>query len=332
MLSLACGFMGGISVALYLIGSPVLPDPTPQLWTPALAQTTNAMPMAVSVPQHLQQARVGFPSTFTNTRSIEMVHASSQQALPWREIVDQTHVATNVSMASTLFVIGCVAMLGAYLVHLWVNMQKVQLNGQMMPKYDGQSKPPTPPQTHGSLGRRSALALAPVVMLAPGHIGVHAEPETLVAQGPDGKWSFTYPPDWEVSNKLVKTHFQELEVKSTTIKKCTVGIAVDPIKLDSLENFGDPDFVGERVVAVDRKREGVTEVTLNGAYNTPKDGQTYYLLDYQSKTERGDYHYLAKVAVDKGFLFVMTAKVREDVWVEGEPLVRQILESLKVPA
>ena len=333
MLPLTCGFMGGLTVTLYLMGSPMLPSPTAQLWTPVLVHTTDAMPVALPLPQYLQQAHAGVPQALANARSTNMVHVPSQHApLPWQEIVDQAHAATNVTMTSTISVIGCVAMLGAYLVHLGVNMQNVRSNGQVMPKYDRQSTPPPPPHKQGSLGRRSVLALAPVVMLAPGPVRVHAEPETLVAQGPDGKWSFTYPSDWEVSNKLVKTHFQELEVKSATIKKCTVGIAVDPIKLESLESFGDPDFVGERVVAVDRKREGVNKVTMNGAYNTPKDGHTYYFLDYQSETERGDYHYLAKVAVDKGFLFVMTAKVREDVWQEGEPLVRQVLESLKVPA
>ncbi len=43
---------------------------------------------------------------------------------------------------------------------------------------------------------------------------------------------------------------QELEVSSTTLKKCSVGLAVDPIRLESLEKFGDPQFVGERVVGI----------------------------------------------------------------------------------
>eukprot|EP00667_Euglena_gracilis_P013436 EG_transcript_13851 len=152
------------------------------------------------------------------------------------------------------------------------------------------------------------------------------------ASGPTQSWSFEYPADWETARKPLKTHFEELEVNSPTLKKCSVGLAVDPIKLPSLEAFGDPAFVGERVVGVEKTRDGVLSAQLLGATNEPRDGLAYYELEYAVAGSRGEYHHLARVAVAKGYLFVLTAKVKEATWSEAEPIVRQILRSFRVQA
>mmetsp|Transcript_5985 Transcript_5985/g.25038 ORF Transcript_5985/g.25038 Transcript_5985/m.25038 type:complete len:156 (-) Transcript_5985:106-573(-) len=51
---------------------------------------------------------------------------------------------------------------------------------------------------------------------------------------------------------------------------------VDPVKLADLSEFGDASFVGDRVVAAERARDGVTEARLLDARALQKDGTTYY--------------------------------------------------------
>ena len=65
----------------------------------------------------------------------------------------------------------------------------------------------------------------------------------------------THPP---THSKPVKTHAEESNVKSDTRKGYTLGVAVDPIKLSSLESFGTPEFVGDRIIKV---RVGVSPCT-----------------------------------------------------------------------
>lgn len=44
---------------------------------------------------------------------------------------------------------------------------------------------------------------------------------------------------------------------------------------------------------------------LLGATNEPRDGLAYYELEYAVAGSRGEYHHLARVAVAKGYLFVL---------------------------
>ena len=105
---------------------------------------------------------------------------------------------------------------------------------------------------------------------------------------------------------------------------------MDPIKLASLEKFGDPTFVAERVVNVERNKNGVREVKLLDAANAPRDGLSYYTMEYEVDSERGYYHYLAKLTVANGFLYVLTAKVKDGSWEEGRPAVQKILDTMQV--
>lgn len=85
------------------------------------------------------------------------------------------------------------------------------------------------------------------------------------------------------------------------------GLAVDPIKLDSLASFGTPEFVGARVVGVEKKKDGVLSASLLGAAS---DGQ-YYDIEYSNESTHGNNHYKSRIAIRGGKLFVFTVQCKQ---------------------
>jgi hypothetical protein len=109
-----------------------------------------------------------------------------------------------------------------------------------------------------------------------------------------GLWGFTYPSDFVEAGKPVKTHLEEVNLKSPSRRDYSVGLAVDPIKLESLELFGSPQFVGKRIIHTELKREGVTNATLDRSMSTLEQGNTYYDVEYSSESTRGLKHIVSR--------------------------------------
>ena len=63
--------------------------------------------------------------------------------------------------------------------------------------------------------------------------------------------------------KPLKTHFDEVNFKSTTVPGYEIGITVDPVRIDSLIDFGTPEEVAAKVVLAEVNRDGVLEVKLS---------------------------------------------------------------------
>ena len=142
-----------------------------------------------------------------------------------------------------------------------------------------------PPRNLGtSLSRRDALvagSLGPAVLGARAAAAAAADApveDTLVAD--DGSFSLRFPADaFERYGKPVKTHQLEANIKSRRRKGFVIGVAVDPVKLESLEAFGNPDFVGQRVIGVERKKDGTLDARLDSTRATSDaKGKTYYEL------------------------------------------------------
>lgn len=57
---------------------------------------------------------------------------------------------------------------------------------------------------------------------------------------------------YKKSNKPVKTHMDEVQFKKSGGTE--VGITVDPVKIDSLEQFGTPKQVAKRVLDAEVSR------------------------------------------------------------------------------
>ena len=143
----------------------------------------------------------------------------------------------------------------------------------------------------------------------------------------DGSFEFDYDEGFVESSKPVKTHVEEVLVKQG---KRQVGVVVDRVKINSLEDFGSPNFVGEKVVGSERNRDGVTEATFIGADKEIKNGTTYYVLEYTNASTRGDNHFLSKVAIKDGRLYILTAQARIDDYDAAKPSLYKALDSFRI--
>ena len=153
-------------------------------------------------------------------------------------------------------------------------------------------------------------------------------PETAVDAGKT--FTFQYPSNFVFFAKPVKTHLVEYNVKSEGRKGYTMGAVVDPVKLESLESFGTPDFVGNRIVTVEKGRDGVTGAELKQASKVVVGGVTYYDIDYVNESKRGNNHYAARVGIQEGKLYVLTVqtKIKDFDEIEGE--VRAVVDSFRI--
>lgn len=162
------------------------------------------------------------------------------------------------------------------------------------------------------------LASAPAVRL----------PETAVDAGKT--FTFQYPSNFVFFAKPVKTHLVEYNVKSEGRKGYTMGAVVDPVKLESLEGFGSPDFVGNRIVAVEKGRDGVFGAELKQATKVVVGGVTYYDIDYVNESKRGNNHYAARVGIREGKLYVLTVQTKIQDFDEIEGEVRAVIDSFQI--
>ncbi|CAN8062755.1 unnamed protein product [Agarophyton chilense] len=125
-------------------------------------------------------------------------------------------------------------------------------------------------------------------------------------------FSFSYPSNWSVKKKPIKTHLSEVIVTSDKDAATTAGLVVDSVKLSSIESFGTPQQVGEKVLAVETKKESVNNATIQSASSETRNGLTYYTLDYTVDSSRGIKRYIAKVTVTGGQLYVLTTQAKVD--------------------
>eukprot|EP00547_Thalassionema_nitzschioides_P009225 CAMPEP_0194225604 /NCGR_PEP_ID=MMETSP0156-20130528/39983_1 /TAXON_ID=33649 /ORGANISM="Thalassionema nitzschioides, Strain L26-B" /LENGTH=161 /DNA_ID=CAMNT_0038957623 /DNA_START=247 /DNA_END=732 /DNA_ORIENTATION=- len=147
--------------------------------------------------------------------------------------------------------------------------------------------------------------------------------------GSDYSYSFQPPKDTEESNKLLKTHLDEVNFISSSLKGYQYGIIVDPVRINSLKEFGTPEEVAARVVTAEVNRDGVFDVTL---VKDPIIEETSgsYILNYLSKGKRGDKHFVCKIAVAKNKLYVLTAQVKEEKYLSMEKEIMEVVGTFLV--
>lgn len=120
-------------------------------------------------------------------------------------------------------------------------------------------------------------------------------------------YKFSYPSDWSESGKPVKTHLHELLLSGSGRLK--VGITIDPVKIDSLEQFGTLAQTTDRVLDVERTRDGVKAVTLRAnAAQVSEVEPTYYTIDYVTESSRGTKIFLCKYCIAQRRLYVLQAQ------------------------
>ena len=147
--------------------------------------------------------------------------------------------------------------------------------------------------------------------------------------------TFSYNEDLglEVSPKLVQTHSAEVFLKSSKIKGLSVGVTVDPVKISNVKEFATPQGLAERVVSVEKSKEGVFEANVISASEsqTPvTQAVPAYVIEYSVDSSRGQNHYLVKTTVINSRLYVFTAQAKEDSFPSLAKRLSEVVESFRV--
>ena len=173
-----------------------------------------------------------------------------------------------------------------------------------------------------ALGLASALISPSLAALAEADAGIVERVDAANA------YKFSLPSDWAESGKPVKTHLHELLMSGTGPGRQKVGITIDPVKIDSLEQFGSLTQTTERVLAVEQTRDGVKTVTLRSNSAEVKEGEpTYYLIDYVTDSSRGTKIYLCKYCIANRKLYVMQVQCNVADY-DADASVRTTLQGL----
>lgn len=169
---------------------------------------------------------------------------------------------------------------------------------------------PPAPRPPVVIARRPLLAAAAAAAaLAPGSGESHA---AELAELRDGEFGYrlSYPAEWGFAPKPVKTHLHEALLAGGGVK---VGVTVDPVKIDSLEQFGTPEQTAERVLAVEEGRDGVKSVTLRELRAESSEGEpTYYNIEYATLSSRGKKLFCCKYCIANRRLYVLQVQAKLD--------------------
>lgn len=130
--------------------------------------------------------------------------------------------------------------------------------------------------------------------------------EDFVRQTDQFAYSFKIPSGFLPGNKPLKTHLDEINFSSETIKSYQYGITVDPVRINSMQEFGTPEEVAAKVVLAEVKRDGVFDVTL---MEDPLAGPNFVQLNYKSEGKRGTKRFVTKFYISKQKLYALTAQV-----------------------
>lgn len=165
-----------------------------------------------------------------------------------------------------------------------------------------------------STARRKALAAAlwaPIAAALGISLAAVAD-DVFVRQTNDFGYRFQPPPGFAAGNKPLKTHLDEVNFSSQTMSGFQFGITVDPVRIESLSDFGTPEQVAAKVVTAEVNRDGVFQVQL---VQDPLAGRTssgieYYQLDYLSSGKRGDKRFVCKFYIFGSKLYALTAQCK----------------------
>jgi hypothetical protein len=141
-------------------------------------------------------------------------------------------------------------------------------------------------------------------------------------------YQLSYPTDWSESGKPVKTHLHELLLAGPGAGRQKLGVTIDPVKIDSLEQFGSLAQTTERVIGVEQTRDGVKQVTLRSNAAEVAEGKpTYYTIDYVTESSRGTKIFCCKYCIANRKLYVLQAQCNADAY-DADAQVRATLKGI----
>ncbi|KAL4423069.1 hypothetical protein ABPG77_005874 [Micractinium sp. CCAP 211/92] len=151
---------------------------------------------------------------------------------------------------------------------------------------------------------------------------------------PSQGYSLMRPASWEQVGKAgADALFRDPQQKSTS-----VGVTVYPVTIDSLEQFGDLQMVGERLLSTEREKESTlgTAMVAQRARTDPAGGFSIYDFEYELESTRGRKRILSTVAIAGRKLYIANGAVSCGKAATCEaaeavlPLVRATTQSLAV--
>lgn len=197
------------------------------------------------------------------------------------------------------------------------------------------AKPP-PPATQLVLAATSrrdfAMAtLGTLTMLTPPFFPASAAlaADVYTRQTDQFAYEFQPPENFDSGNKPLRTHLDEINFKSESVGGYQFGVTVDPVRIDSLRQFGTPEQVAAKVVLAEVNRDGVFDVTLMEDPIAGPDN-IFYQLNYQSKGKRGTKRFITKFYIQKQKLYALTAQCKEDDYKDLEAEMRKAADSFRL--
>ncbi|PRW44979.1 psbP domain-containing chloroplastic [Chlorella sorokiniana] len=151
---------------------------------------------------------------------------------------------------------------------------------------------------------------------------------------PSQGYTLLRPASWEQVDKAgADALFRDPAQKSSN-----VGVTVYPVTIERLEQFGDLDAVGERLLAAERAKESTLGVTMvaQTARALPS-GPAVYDFEYELESTRGRKRILSTVTIARRKLYIANGNVgcsKESCDAAAAagalPLVRRVTQSLAI--
>jgi PsbP len=146
----------------------------------------------------------------------------------------------------------------------------------------------------------------------------------------------TSPNSFQLSNKPVKTHLEEINVTNDQYKGYQYGITVDPVRISSLSEFGTPEQVAAKVVLAEVNRDGVFDVTLmkdpaQVAGSDDGASASALILNYRSSGTRGDKRFVVKFSIFQNKLYALTCQCLEADYATLSKEINQAVDSFRIP-
>ncbi|BDA46952.1 PsbP domain-containing protein 2, chloroplastic [Coccomyxa sp. Obi] len=124
---------------------------------------------------------------------------------------------------------------------------------------------------------------------------------------PKQDYKFQIPSDWQ---KTDKSGADVLFVEPSG-KAGDIGVTVSPVRIKSLEQFGDLKAVGDRLLAAESSKESTESVELvSSSSRRGEKGTLIYTYDYILDTTRGKKRIVSTVAVAGQKLYIINGTIK----------------------
>ncbi|KAL3896192.1 MAG: hypothetical protein SGPRY_013327, partial [Prymnesium sp.] len=152
-------------------------------------------------------------------------------------------------------------------------------------------------------------------------------PNTKLVSDSVFKYELLLPLEWESKPKPVKTHQHEALFAGPGPGAMKAGITVDPVKIKALEDFGTPEEVAERIITVEKGRDGVKTVSLRQV-DAARGSPSYYTVEYLTESSRGIKVFRCKYCITSRGLYVLQAQANANVFDAQDASVRDSVRNI----